>query len=136
MTIARPVPDSELALVTYLLADDELNDLVGNKVATELDAPLTLPRVRLWRSGGIAGYPNGHLDKPRIQVESWAASKKAAMQVAGEALRALFLAPDAAHAGAVITDVVQDLPLQWLPDPETDTPRYIFGVALTVHAKS
>lgn len=132
------IPDIEKLTVAYLRADSGVAAMVGTEVSTRLPNPLVLPRVRLTRVGGVADDPVGYLDRPNLQVEAWAAlgvgdDKAEAFALAAATLRALLLMPTAIHAGAVITDVTQNLGLRWFPDPSTDTPRYLFGVTVTAH---
>lgn len=136
MPTARVIPDVEALAVDYLLAEPAVAALVDEEVDTELpgDFLKRLPRVRLFRVGGLAGANKGYIDRARLQVEAWGGTKASANDVAREALRALLEAPEAAHAGAEVTDAAQDLGLVWSPDPDTDCPRYLFGVVLTLHS--
>ncbi|MGH9001914.1 MAG: hypothetical protein ACRDYV_02180 [Acidimicrobiia bacterium] len=126
--------DTETLVVDYLGTVDALD---GVGISTELPRDWTAGdrHVRLSRIGGIPADNVGHLDRARIQVEAFGATGEDAFAIAGEALLALRLLPGSAfvYAGAVVTAVDQDLGLASLPDPETDAPRYLFGVVLYVH---
>lgn len=143
MPTARVKPDAEAVAVAILRADAALDAFLVEagaadpieRVSTELPAPLAPPHVRVWRVGGNGRGPKGYIDRARLQGDGWGRSKREASTVAREALRALLEGPSSAGipAGVVVTNVEEDLALQWAPDPTTGTARYLFGVVLTAH---
>jgi hypothetical protein len=130
--------DAETLAVAYLKSVADLTALVGVEgISTELPRDWVAgdAYVRLSRIGGTPADSVGHLDRARIQVEAFGATGEDAFSIAGEALLAFRLLPGSSfdYAGAVVTGVDQDLGLSSQPDPETDAPRYLFGVVLFVH---
>lgn len=127
----RLLPDAELLAVNALRANADLAALVGTRVYTAVPADPSFPLVRVSRIGGIPTIPQ-HLDVARLQVDAWGTTKHQARTVAATAQAALHAATGT-HAQGVLTGVDDDLGLSWQPDPETDQPRYVFGVALYIH---
>jgi hypothetical protein len=127
----RLLPDAELLTVNALRANADLTALVGARVYTAIPAEPTFPLVRVTRIGGIPAISR-HLDIARIQVDVWGTTKFQARTVAATAQAAIHAAIGA-RAEGVLTGVDDDLGLSWQPDPETDQPRYVFGVALYLH---
>ena len=130
-----PLVDGEALAVAHLKADATLDALVGNRISTELPADFT-PQGRL-QIEGEHGLPvdadTSHLQRVRIQVKAFGATKEQAFDVAALAYASLRGATGT-HALAIVTRVTQYLGLRWSPDPETDNPRYLFGVILYCHA--
>lgn len=126
------LPDAELVVARYLRAHSEVALRVGMRVYTELPPDPVWPLVRLVRIGGVA-EENGYIDRARIQVDAWAASKFEARIVAATVQAALFAAPGSVVSGAVFGEVVNDLGVTWSPDPATGQPRYLFGVRVLLH---
>ena len=131
MTIRAAVfPDSEAVAVVWLRAK-----LDGVAVTTDLNG---------WRAGDervvvtrIGGTPSiaYRVDNPRLDVDCYAASKAAAHDLAQIVSAQLHDLPEGDHSalGAVVSHVRDDVGLQFLPDPDTRAPRYLFTVALAVH---
>lgn len=135
MTETRLAADAEKLLIAYLKADSAVAALVAAKVSTTLPPDFKKEkRVRLWRVGGTPdpSSPVPWLDRPRIQLEAYGTTKGEALNVANVVADAIARMPGT-YADGVVTDTAADLPLQWSPDPHTDTPRYLFGAVLYVH---
>jgi hypothetical protein len=126
------LPDVELLATIYLRTVGEITTLVGSRVGTSLPAEPQFPYLVVRRYGGLPPVP-GHLDAARLQVDAWGRTKQEARYLAATAQAALHAMPQATHTGAVVTGVDDDLGLTWQPDPETDTPRYIVGLAVYAH---
>lgn len=129
-----PSPDVEAVLVAYLLDRAELAASAG-RISTVLASEL--PAIRL----GVISMTTPtarRLDASSVQVEAWAADRIAARDLAAAA-RAVLLddtatGPVGVWAGlGVITAVEEGLGLRPLPDPETETPRWVFTVAVYAH---
>ncbi len=135
MTLTLPV-DAELVTVEYLRAVDEIAALVDVRVYTESPPKPTLPHLRVSRVGGLADWPVGHIDRPRIQIESYGATKKSAKDLSATARAAMQRIPGS-YAGAVVTAADEVSGEIWLPDPVASgipaTPRYIVVFTLVIH---
>jgi hypothetical protein len=133
MSPLQLLPDAELLATTYLRTVPEITTLVGSRVGTTLPAEPQFPYLVVRRYGGLPPV-RGHLDQARLQVDAWGRTKQEARYLAATAQAALHAMPQATHSGAVVTGVDDDLGLTWQPDPDTDTPRYLVGLALYVHS--
>lgn len=133
MPETRNLVDVERLLVAALRADAELAAIVDTRVSTELPGSFVADqRLKLSRVGGSDLDGAGYLDRALVQLDAYGATKGEAFEVAATALAALFRARGA-HAGAVLTRVERVSGPAWSPDPETDIPRYLATVAVTVH---
>lgn len=127
----RLLPDAELWAVNALRASADLAALTGIRVYTSIPADPTYPLVRVTRIGGVPTIRQ-HLDVARLQIDAWGTTKFEARTVAATA-QAVLHATVGAHDEGVVTAVEDDLGMSWQPDPETDRPRYLFGVAVYLH---
>ncbi len=130
--------DAETLAVAYLKTVDDVTDLVGDDgISTELPRSWVAGdrHVRLTRIGGLPVDAVGHLDRARLQIDAFGADGEDAHAIAGQVLLAFRRLPASAftYPGAVVTGAAQDLGLSGSPDPDTDAPRYLFGVVLYVH---
>ena len=98
------------------------------------------PIVTMSRVGGIPRERH-RLDRARIQVTAWGTSKSEAFDVANAARIALhrmegtaLTVAGGAPVDAFVTGVEDDLGMFWSPDEETARDRYVFGVAVYLHA--
>lgn len=132
MVTIRVLPFVEQLVIDYLLAVDEVTDLVGENIGTQLPGDKRLPFVRIERVGG-SEVVREHLDAPRIQVSAYAATQPTAWQVAATVRGALLVADQATHELGVVTGVVGVLGPIWIPDPPTSRPRYLLDVLVYVH---
>lgn len=132
----RSLPDIEGLVLDALLADPNLVPIFGDRISTEL--PDTFPdgqRLRFWRASGTpADEEPEHIDRPLLQVEGYGETKEEAFASITAGLDALFELPATALPGAVVTRVQRVTGPSWSPDPTTNTPRYLLGVVLYVHA--
>lgn len=132
----HPPVDGEALVVAHLKADPALDALgVADRISTRLPPDFTAQkRIQIERVGGLPVDPEtARVERIRIQVKGFGATKEEAYDVAAAAFVSLRKAAKT-HALGVVTAVRQDLALQWSPDPETDAPRYLFGVVLYCHA--
>lgn len=125
--------DAELLVITYLRAHSDVQAALGGQyVSSALPAEPSWPWVTVQRIGGAGFGPRGWLDVARLQVDAWADTKQNARSAAANILAALWDLPGV-HTEGVVTGVEQDLGFRWEPDPETNQPRYLFGVAVYLH---
>lgn len=126
---AAVFPDSEAVAVTWL------RDNVPASVSTDLNGwTAGQARVVVTRIGGLPSIAY-RLDNPRLDVDCYAATKEAAHDLAQLARARLHELPEGDHTelGAVVANVIDDAGVQYLPDPDTRAPRYLFTVSLAVH---
>jgi len=133
----RPLPDSELVCVNYLLKKQSVIDIVGDKVSTQLPRDIVYPFLTLTRIGGNTVEPIW-LEESDIQVSSWAQTKREAFVLASTARAALL---DMGYGyrddveGAYVTGVKDMSGLLWMPDDSQTKPipRYLFGISVYLH---
>lgn len=130
----RDLVDVEKLLVAVLRADAAVGALVAARVSTELPSSFGLEeRLRLVRVGGTSlDGDSAYLDRALVDLHAFGASKRTAFVVARTSLSALSRAVGT-HPGAVVSRVERVSGPAWSPDPETDVPRYLTTVAVTVH---
>jgi len=132
-----PLPDAEFVCVNYLLNKPSVQELVEDRISTELPKDLELPCLTLTRIGGIP-VEGIWLDEAHIQVSSWATSKREAFLIASTA-RAGLLDMNFGYRDdieqAYVTAVKDMSGLLWMPDDSTTKPtsRYLFGIAVYIH---
>lgn len=127
----RLLVDAELVVVNWLRGHGDVAAFVATRVYTELPPAPTYPLLRITRVGGIPVLRQ-HLDVARVQIDAWAATKKAARDLAATTQAAMHELPGARPLG-VVTAVEDDLGLTWSPDDATDQPRYVAGYAVYIH---
>lgn len=136
------------ALVVGLLLGSDVAGLVAvgpqgePEIGTELRADQSYPAVQVIRTGGRQGIRRpAWLDVARIQVDAWAESKLEAHDVVAM-VRAVLLADETLglhelgdYGAGVITDVVEQIAPQWLPDTSAGLarPRYLYVANVAVH---
>ena len=126
---AAVFPDSEAVAVVWLRHAD-----LDATIATDMNGwRAGESRITVTRIGGSPSLAQ-RIDNPRLDVDVYAASKEVAHDLAQLARARLHELPEGDHTalGAVVANVADDLGLQYTPDPDTGTPRYIFTVALAV----
>jgi hypothetical protein len=126
---AAVFPDSEAVAVLWVRAAVEAT------VTTDLNGwQAGQARVVITRIGGVPSIAY-RVDNPRLDVDCYAADKAAAHDLAQLVRARLHELPTGDHTafGAVVAHVRDDVGLQFLPDPDTRAPRYLFSVALAVH---
>lgn len=138
MSGIRELVDVEALLVGLLNEDPGVVDVAGeDSVGTELPPELDeeLPYLQLWRlPGSIVTDETHRIERARIQLAAWGSRPNGrgdALDVARAACKALGEAPGKYDQGNV-TAVDLEVSPYWSPDPETDTPRYLFVAAVYV----
>lgn len=138
---ARLLPDAEELVIAYLLASDDIAALVGERVFPELPQDQDeWPILLVERVGGLPAAER-HLDAPEIELQAWADTKAEARTLAATAQAVLQelvgIQPPPAPSGPPAIGVVSGIEhvngLQWVPDPETGRPRYVFEIRVFVH---
>jgi len=124
----------EKVVVGHLLADTALTELLGaNRVSTEIPPGADLPRVRVTLTGGTIPV-RGWLYSHRVTIEGWAENKDDAWEATVLAVASLERDLDGALVeGGVVSAVDQESGATWVPDPESNLPRYLVTVRVTVH---
>lgn len=131
----RLLPDCEALVRDLLTADATLTGLVAGRVSTELPASPTWPLITLMLVTGTE-VVREHLDEQVVQLSAWGdgpSGKGTAATVIRTARAVVLAAAGMSVARGVITDSRTVQPPRWLPDPETDRPRYVCDMALRVH---
>jgi hypothetical protein len=136
MTVRIPA-DVERLLVTWALEVDDITDIFGDRIYTEV--PGRDPEWPLLRFQRITGGPvdaRGFLDSPLVQIDVWG-GPKATARLGIETVRA--------HIGQSLPGYTDDDAtvtatslgsLGWLPDDdfEPPRPRYSADVRIWLHA--
>lgn len=130
--VLRVLPDAELLTVDFMHQQQDVIDAIAERFYTEIPSRAVYPLGKVHRIGGIPTIRQ-HFDHPRLQVESWADTKKQAHDVGRILQAALHAMPDVEHTLGVVTGVDDDLGLIWLPDPVSKKPRYVFGIVAHIH---
>lgn len=135
MPVDRELADVETLLVDYLLADATFNAFVDGRISTKLPSTFEAEkRVRLYRAGGSeVDAESGEVDRALISTQNFGADDVEAFAVARKTLVMLRRTVTMPFDGAVITKAQRALGPLWSPDPETNAPRYLLDVLLTVH---
>lgn len=137
---APTLPDIEVAIIDYLLADFELDTIVANRIYPETPNNAVFPYLTARRISGRAGVPRW-LDGATIEVAGWGnrnvvGARKEARDACEAAVRAL---------NDLQNDIIDDLVLcgptatsgpRAIPDqisPGVTNPRFIAEVSLTYH---
>lgn len=130
------LPDAEAVVGWWLRS----KSIASGRVYSSVPTTPTYPLVVVQRIGGQPAVRQ-KLDKARIQLAVWGNSKSEARDLADAARLALLdlegksvLIANGAPVDAFVTAVDDDLGLFWIPDPVTDKDRYMFGVAVFLHA--
>jgi hypothetical protein len=131
------MPDSELVCINYLLNKESVQNLVGDRVSSELPRNLIFPFLTISRIGGIP-VEQIWLEQSQIQVSSWAETKREAFKLASTARAALLDMGDGYRddtEGAYVTGVEDLSGLLWMPDDSQTKPipRYLFGISVYLH---
>lgn len=128
LTVDLPVkPDAEW------LACEVLRDALHARIHVGVTYPGQTPAIVISRVGGVADT-HGLIDRPRIDVDVYAATKEEAHDLAQAARAVVFAASGSSRSGAVIGGVQEFLGLTFVPDADTEgTPRYTFTYEWTVH---
>lgn len=123
-------PDAVAAVIGAL--NDQLDDLgfSGVPVRSRIPNPRPSRFVRVYRTGGPLA--NIVTDSAQITVEAWAASDVDAHDLA-QAARAIVNSLEATVTGGVTVYGVNEFSGPgYLPDPESEQPRYTWSASVNV----
>jgi hypothetical protein len=127
----RLLPDGEATAIRYLTAHPDVAAF-GPHVSWVFDS--RVPHVVVTRTGGVAPWPPGSVDRCRLDIDTWAATKETARDLAETARQAMHTAVGETLDGVVICDCAEVVGPTYLPDADTEgTPHYVFTVEWTVH---
>ncbi len=127
MTLHAVLPDTEAALVAFLNAHADLAPL-HDWVATQVQA--TAPGIQVTSLGGAQPWPWEAVHE--YQLSAWGGTKAQASTLARTAAAAVYEMVGTAVTGGRVVGVDVRLAPLWLPDEDTDRPRYRTDVALLV----
>jgi hypothetical protein len=137
---AQLLADAEALVSAFLRAHPDVVAL-GGHVGGRLPPVPPWPCLILHRVGGVAGWPS-HLDRARIQFESWADDRDQAHHGVAVLRAVLQQLPGVrtytsldAPAVATVTAVVEDGGPLWSPDRIVTParPRYLFTAVVFTH---
>lgn len=98
-------------------------------IVTTVPKPRPSRFVRLWRNGGAAA--NRILDRPMVTIEGWSTDSVDAHEITAACRMALL---EHSSLLPLVRGVDEITGPYWIPDPESETPRYRFTMQLTVRA--
>lgn len=126
------LPDPDQAVVTFLAAHVALTPLHGGRVGTQLAAG-ELPALRVSSLGGTQPWPWQAV--MGFQIESWGGDRGQANLLARTVEAAVYDMRGPVTGGRVV-GVAVALSLLWSPDEDTDRPRYLSQVDLTIYPEA
>lgn len=136
------MPDVEAVVIQYLASVLVAPSPVAGRVYDTIPPSPTYPLVTVGRIGGRPPVPRW-LDRALLDVDGWGDTKGTARAACAEAWAALMDLDDGVGTegglltfgsiSCVVTAVGAVAGLQWLPDDETDRPRYTSTVAVSYH---
>lgn len=136
-------PDVEGALRTWLRTRTALTALVGQRIFFGVPrgaGESSFPLVAIQRVGGGDDASDAPLDRALIQLDVWGQldasgnGRKADAWAVVNALRTQLgaMGPDTTLASGVIGHGATVESVGWLPDPDSDRPRYAVTAEVTV----
>lgn len=130
----RAEPDFETMAVQWLAGRSNVTALVpATAIGTKLRQGWKAgdPAIRIRRIGGLPVDSRAKaLRRARLQVEAFAGEELDAFAIIAVAELELGRMPTGTFTGATITATAIDLPIANLPDPDSDSARYLFGTVL------
>lgn len=137
MAAVNTFGDAEAIAIKHLRTDQTIAE--ARAFGTFPKDPV-FPLLTLHRSGGVPVI-DGAIDRAMVQVDAWAETKQEARYLASQAMASLsrlegkqvsVLLDGEIEVGGYVTSVEVVQGLLWLPDSDTNRPRYLFQVALTI----
>lgn len=122
-------PDAELVVIDYLrskLATRSEPFVTGVLLGNKVPSPRAARFVRVRRNGGVESAPT--VDRPRIDVECWAQTDGDAADLSA-LCRALIRSMQNVTPVRRVDDFLGPTPI---PDPESNQPRYLFTVEISM----
>ena len=130
--------DVEALVVAFLRGQQEVTDIAGDRVFTDLPNQRTYPLVRVQRTGGRSIYKSW-LESADITLDAYGGTHKLAVQLASACISTMAASMvSATHAEGVITKVtIADLAYTPEPDSPDDAgharPRCSVTATVTAH---
>ena len=139
MIVFPELADAEALAIGYLLEQTEVTDIFDDRLGTEMPAG-TDPnndgiRAIIQRVGGTPNVEQW-LDNPRLQIRVYGpkGGRKAARDGAALIQAKLHgLRTEGIRPQGIVTDCRDTIGLQWLPDPDTGRPGFMFEAELSIH---
>ena len=137
----RELVDAEELAIKYLLEQIEVTDVFGQRIGTQIPPGTGSQgdglRAVINRVGGVPNIEQW-LDNPRLQVRVYAnrnPNQRNAARAGAALIQAWLhqLRVDSVRPEGVVTDCRDNIGLQWLPDPDTGRPGFMFELELSVH---
>ena len=133
-------PDVEAITATYLLAHDDIEALVGDRIGGRHPHRTTTPWIKVVQIGDTVTSRSTHLVSAYLQFDCYGGrdidtAQGEASLLARTLRAALNDMPEATHNGAVVTGVVFTGNRR-VPDPDVGTPareRYILDATIYAH---
>lgn len=132
--MAEALPDVEGAVRTLLRADAALVAVVGQRVFFGVPkgaVEATFPLITVSRVGGGDDAGDAPLDVAMVQLDCWGGidgsgnGRKAEATALVNTLRSTLRAVNGTQVGTVTLFGVNVESVVWLPDPNSDRPRYV-----------
>lgn len=129
------LPDAEQLLSGFLRDQDEIADIVAERVYTAIPKSAVFPLLLVRRITGAPRLSRPlHLDQAGLQLDAYGGSKKTAHTLIETARAVIAARIIGTHDFGVVTSYAFG-PMSWLPDP-AETParaRYVADVDLFIH---
>jgi len=120
------LPDVDAALISFLANHASLTSLHGGRVGTKLGT--AFPAVRVTNLGAQWSQP--WETRPEFQVECWGDTQGEANLLA-RTVRAVIPELRGPVASGYVTAAITTLDPRWMPDPDTNRPRYLMQAEIT-----
>lgn len=135
MTTASP--DIEALVATYLLAHEDVEELVGDRIGGRHPRSTSTPWIKVTQYSDISLTRTLHVTQTDIQIECYGGddvdeAQGEASLLARTVRAALNDMPDAEHEGAVVTRVTFFGPRR-IPDTDFGRERFILDASVTSH---
>ncbi len=136
MTDLRLLPDAEQMTIAYLVQQPGVAGLVDDRVSADIPPDAEYPRVQVTLAD-MEISDHGYFAGAVLDIGAWADSKEDANDVIRTVHAALWEDQEDGFVGqreeGVVSGVMERVGIQWLPDPETNRPRYIMQMVVYVH---
>lgn len=129
------LPDVEALVSRFLRDQEEISDLVDDRVYTAVPEKPTFPLLLVRRVSGAAVTSRPlHVDAAVLQLDAYGGSKSDARELA-ETARAVLAARLAGTHDLGVVSGVRFGAMSWLPDVDYSParPRYVADATVTVH---
>lgn len=125
------IPSAETIAVKWLRSHALVDDLVGQRVYTEVPEGVVYPFIRVIRIAGAA-FGRHWVDAALLEISSWSPARVDAQIICEQAVAALHDI-DMLDDIAVICNIEDVMGPRSVPDPVAKLPRFVAEVRLMVH---